>query len=201
LPRPGKSTPAGQRWVYRFDGHRKCWFQTAQGIATVKKQVRHGTAKSLAVVPEENEAAPRERKAVVDARAELQRSALAEASQPTRLAPEFKVADAASVPATGTAAFVPLAPVEKLATDQLTPDHATPRVVDVRALLAAAPAPSDAVAASVPLATPVAFPVAEAADDGQGWMATLLGVLLMALGFVSVLGSSPTLREAVLLRD
>jgi hypothetical protein len=32
-------------------------------------------------------------------------------------------------------------------------------------------------------------------------MATLLGVLLMALGLVSVLGSSPALREAVLLRD
>jgi hypothetical protein len=38
LPRPGKSTAAGQRWVYRFDGHRKCWFQTAQGIATVKNR-------------------------------------------------------------------------------------------------------------------------------------------------------------------
>jgi hypothetical protein len=201
LPRPGKSTTAGQRWVYRFDGHRKCWFQTAQGIATVKKQVRHSAAKPPVAVPEENETAPPKQNAVVDARAELLRSAPEEASQPTRLAPEFKVVDAASVLATGPAAFVPLAPVEKRATDQLTPDHATPRVVDVKTLLAAAPAPSDAVAASVPLAAPVAVSVAEAADDGQGWMATLLGVLLMALGLVSVLGSSPTLREAVLLRD
>src|SRR3954468_1526224 len=64
LPRPGKSTTAGQRWVYRFDGHRRCWFQTAQGIAMVKKQVRHGAAKPLAAVPEENEAAPRQQKAV-----------------------------------------------------------------------------------------------------------------------------------------
>src|SRR4051812_19613071 len=200
LPRPGKSTTAGQRWVYRFDGHRKCWFQTAQGIATVKKQVRHGAAKPLVAVPEENEAAPRKQQAVVDARAELLRSAPAEASQPLRLAPECRGVDAASVLATGPAA-VPPAPVEKLATDQPTPDHATPRVVDVKTLLVAAPAPSDAVAASVPLAAPVAVTVAEAADDGQGWMATLLGVLLMALGLVSVLGSSPTLREAVLLRD
>jgi hypothetical protein len=200
LPRPGKSTTAGQRWVYRFDGHRKCWFQTAQGIATVKKQVRHSAAKPLVAVPEENETAPPKQNAVVDARAELLRSAPEEASQPTRLTPEFKVVDAASVLATGPAAFVPLAPVEKRATDQLTPDHATPRVVDVKTLLAAAPAPSDAVAASVPPA-PVAFPAAEAADEGQGWMATLLGVLLMALGLVSVLGSSPALREAVLLRD
>ena len=91
-------------------------------------------------------------------------------------------------------------PVEKLATDQLTSDHVMPRVVDVKTVLAAAPAPSDAVAASVP-PTPVAFAVAEAADDGPGWMATLLGVLLIALGLVSVLGSSPSLREAVLSRD
>lgn len=200
LPRPSQSTAAGQRWVYRFDGHRKCWFQTAQGIATVKKQVRHSAARPLVAVPEENEAAPRKQKVVVDARAELPRSTPAEASQPTQLAPEFKVVDAASVLTTGSAAFVPLVPVEKLATDQLAPDHATPRQGDVETLLSAAPAPSDAVAASVPSA-PVALPVAEAADDGRGWMATLLGVLLMALGFVSVLGSSPTLREAVLLRD
>jgi len=36
-------------------------------------------------------------------------------------------------------------------------------------------AASDAVAASLPPAAPVAFPVAEAADDGRGWPATWLG--------------------------
>jgi hypothetical protein len=195
LPRPGKSTTAGQRWVYRLEGHRKCWFQAAEGIATVKKQVRHSAAKPRVAVPEENEAAPRKRKADVDARAELLRSAPAETSQPMPLAPEFKVVDAASVLARGTAAFAPPAVVEKLA-----PDDPMPSQVDVETLLAAASAPSDAVAASV-LPAPVAFPVAEAVDDGQDWMATLLGMLLMALGLVSVLGSSPTLREAVLLRD
>jgi hypothetical protein len=199
LPRPGNSTTAGQRWVYRFDGHRKCWFQTAQGIATVKKQGRHSAAKPPVAVPEENEVAPRKRKAVVDARAELPRSAPAEASQPLQPAPELKVVDA-SVQATGAAAFVPPAPVEKRATDQLTPDHVMPRVVDVKTLVVTAPAPSDAIAASV-LSAPVASAVAEAADEGQGWMATLLGALLIALGLVAVLGSSPTLREAVLLRD
>jgi hypothetical protein len=70
----------------------------------------------------------------------------------------------------------------------------------VKTLVVAAPAPSDAIAASVPSA-PVAFAAAEAADEGQGWMATLLGALLIALGLVAVLGSSPPLREAVLLRD
>jgi hypothetical protein len=60
---------------------------------------------------------------------------------------------------------------------------------------------SYAVAASVPPAAPVAFPIAEAADDGRGWTATWLGVLLMALGLLTLLGSSRTLWEAVLLRD
>jgi hypothetical protein len=199
LPRPGKSTAAGQRWVYRFDGHRRCWFQTAQGIATVKKQVRSSAAKPPASVSEESEAAPRKQKAVADARAELL-SAPAEASQPKRLAPEFKAVDAASVLSTGAAAFVPPAPVERRATDQLTPDNATPRVVVAKTRPATAPAPGDAVADSAPLVAPVPAPVAEAADEGRGWTATLLGALLMALGLVSVLGSSPTLREAVLSR-
>jgi hypothetical protein len=199
LPRPGKSTADGQHWVYRFDGGRKCWFQAAEGSA-VKKQVRYRAAKPRVAAPEENDAARRKRKAVADARAELLRSAPAETSKPTRPAPELKVADAASVPATGAASLAPPAPVEKLATDQPTPDHRTPRQVDVEALLAAAPAASGAVAASVPPAALAAFPTAEAADDGRGWTATWLGVLLMALGLVSVLGSSRTVREAVLLR-
>jgi hypothetical protein len=200
LPQPGKSTAAGQHWVYRLEGHRRCWFQAAEGSA-VKKQVRYRAAKPRVAALEENEAARRERKAVVDARAELLRSAPAEKSQPMRPAHGLKVADAASVLATGAAAFVPPAPIEKLATDQLTPDRPTPRQVDVETLLAAAPATTDAAAASVPPAAPFAFPIAEAADDGRGWIVTLLGVLLMALGLVSILGSSRTLREAVLLRD
>ena len=106
LQRPGKATADGQRWVYRLDGHRKCWFQTAEGTA-VKKQVRHRPSKPRAAASVENESAQRQRKAVVDARAELQRSAAAESSQPMRSAPEVKVVNAASVLATGAAAFVP----------------------------------------------------------------------------------------------
>jgi hypothetical protein len=195
LSGPGKSTAAGQRWVYRLEGHRKCWFQAAEETA-VKKQVRYRAAKPRVATREENEAAPRKRKAVVDARAELLRSAPAETSQPMRPAPEFKVADAASV-ATGAAAFVPPAPIENRAIERLTPDRNTPRQVDVETLLAAAPATGDSVAA----AAPVAFPLTEVADDGRGWTATWLGALLMALGLVSILGSSRTLREAALLRD
>ncbi|WOH52029.1 hypothetical protein [Bradyrhizobium sp. sBnM-33] len=200
MPRPGTSTAEGQRWVYRSEGRRKCWFQAAEGTATVK-QVRHRAAKPRVATVEENEAARAKQKAVMDARAELLRSAPAETSQPTQPAPELKVVDAASVPATAAAAFVPPAPVANRAIDQLTPDHPTPRRLDAETLLAAAPAPSDAVAVSVPPAAPVASPIAEAADDGWGWMATWLGVLLMALGLAFVLGSSRTLREAVLLRD
>jgi hypothetical protein len=198
LSRPGKSTAAGQRWVYRLEGHRKCWFQAAEETA-VKKQVRRRAAKPRVAVSEENDAA-REWRAVVDARAELLRPAPMETSQPTRPAPEPKVADASSVLATAIAAFVPPASVENLAINQPTPDRRTPRQVDVEMLLAAAPADRGAVAASVPAAAPVAFPIVEAADDGQGWIATWLGALLMALGLISVLGSSRIVREAVLLR-
>jgi len=199
LSRPGKSTAAGQHWVYRLEGHRKCWFQVAEETA-VKKQVRRHAAKPRVAASRENEPAQPKRKAVVDARAELLRSAPAETSQPTRPAPGLKVADAASVLATAVAAFVPPASVENLGNIQPTPDRRTPRPVDVEALLAAAPATSDQVAASVPPAAPVAFPFVEAADNGRGWKAWL-GVLLMALGLISVLGSSRIVREAVLLRD
>jgi hypothetical protein len=194
LSRPGKST-AGRHWVYRLQGHRRCWFQTAEET-TVKRHVRHRTTKPRVVVSEENDAAGK-RRAVVDARAELLRSASTETPQPSRPAHEPKVADAASVLATVIAAFVPPASIENLAINQPAPDRRTPRQVDVEMLLAAAPADRGAVAASVPAAAPAAFPITDAADDGPGWTATWLGVLLMALGLVAVFGSSRIVREAV----
>jgi hypothetical protein len=199
LSQPGKSAAEGQHWVYRFDGHRKCWFQAAEGIPMAKKSVHHHAAKHVAA-PKENAATPRKRKAVVDARAELLRSAPAGTPQPAPPASALKVVDASPVPATGAAALVPPpAPdIAKPATDQLAPENPTLRHVDVETLLAAAPASSDAVAASVPPATPVAIPIAEAGDEVPGWTATWLGVLLMALGFVFLLSSSRTLRGAVL---
>jgi hypothetical protein len=201
LPRPGKSTAGGQHWVYRLDGHRKCWFQAAEGIAAVKKRVRHYAAKLRGAAPAENETAGRKREAVVDARAELLRSVPAESVQPTPPASELKVVDAASVAVMGVAALAPPALVANRGTGQLTPDDPTPRQVDVETLLDAAPAASDPVAASVPPAPPVALPMVEAGDDGRGWTANWLGMLLMALGFVSVvLSSSRVLRGALLLR-
>jgi hypothetical protein len=194
LLRPGKSTADGQRWVYRLDGHRKCWFLTAEGTATAKKPIHLRAAKHRGAAPEENETA-RHKKAV-DARAEILRSAPAETSQQTPRSPGVKVVDATSVPATGAAALVPPAPIANLATDQLMPDDPTPRQVDVETLLAAAPAAGDAVAPA-----PGAFSVPEAGDDGLGWTATWIGALLMALGLVSVLTSSWTLRRAALLHQ
>ncbi len=199
LPQPGKSTAEGQHWFYHVDGHRKCWFQAAKRIAAVKKPVHHHGTKQRITAAEENEAALREQKAVVDARAELLNSAApAEAPQPAPPAPNLKMTDAASVPATGAAALVPPPPVvSELATDQLTPEHRTPLQVNVEALLASAPAARDAVA-SVPPAMPVAVPLAEATDQERGWTATWLGVLLMALGAAALLSSSRTLRRAML---
>jgi hypothetical protein len=202
LPQPGKSTDDGQHWVYRFDGHRKCWFQAAEEIATVKKPVRHHAAKKHVAVPKENEAALRKGKAVVDARELLLHSAQAETPQPTPPAPEIKVVNVAPDPTTGAAALVPPASaIAKPAIDQLTSNHPAPRQVDVEALLAAAPpVSSDAVATSAPSRAPAAIPITEAGDDGREWTASWLGALLIGLGLVSLLGASQTLRGYIDLR-
>ncbi|MGY3489492.1 hypothetical protein ACVW1C_007375 [Bradyrhizobium sp. USDA 4011] len=194
LPRPGKSTADGQHWVYRVEGRRRCWFQIAEGTETVKKPVRHRAARHRAATAEEDKIAARKRMAVVDARAELQRSALEDTSRPSPSAPVL-VVDAGPVLATGIATPVSPAPLSRRANDRPTPDEITPRQVDVEALLAAAPAASDVVAASAPS---LAFSTAKAGDDGWGW--TWLGMPLMALGLLSVLSASRT-QWAVLLRQ
>jgi hypothetical protein len=207
LQQPGKSTAEGQHWVYRYDGHRKCWFQAAEEVIRVRRAAHRHATKQRVAAPEENEAAPlRKQKAVVDARAELLRSSPAETAQPTAapLEPELKVVDAAPFPATGAAALVPPPPpvVSQSATDQLAADQPmandpSPPQVDVETLLAAAPQSGEVAAASVaPTTTPVTVPIAETSN---GWTATGLGVLLMALGLVSLLGSSRTLRRALLI--
>ena len=203
LPRPGTSTADGLRWVYRTEGGRKCWFQAAEGTATVKQVRDRVRAAKVRVAAAENEATRRKREAVMDARAEMLRAAPAEMPEPARPAPGFKVVAVTPVQAPGAAAFVPAAPVAvaNQATDQPAPDQPAPRQLDEKTLLAAAPAPSDAVAVSTPPAAPAAAQVAEAADDGPGRTATWLGALLMALGLAFVLGSSRTVRQAVLLRD
>lgn len=199
LPRPGRSMVDGQHWVYRLDGSRRCWFLAAEGITTVKKPVHRHAAKDRVAAPAKNETARHKQEALVDARAELPGS-VAATSQPMLPASKLKLVDADSVVAIGAAALVPSAPVANRATDQLTPNVSTQRQVDVETLLAAKPVAGNAVAVSMAPASPVAFPVAEAGADEPGWTTNWLGLVLMALGLVSVFSSSRTVREAILLR-
>src|SRR5262249_52021401 len=155
LPQPDKSTVDGLRWVYRLDGHRKCWFQAVTGTATVKHPARQGAAKNRVATAAENETSGRKRKAV-DARVELLRSVPAETSQATRPAPTPKVVDAGPLLAIGTATFGPSAPVLNGANDQLNIDNAKPRKIDAEGPLAAAPAAGQVVA-SMPSAMAVIF--------------------------------------------
>jgi hypothetical protein len=196
---PGPSA-AGQHWFYRLEGSRKCWYQAAEDSAAAKRVARHRVASRPVVDPQENEPVPRKQKAVEDARAELVNSAPAQTLEPAP-APQIKVVDvkvvdAAPVPMTAAAALAQPAPVlAKPGADQPTPDQPTPRRVDVEALLAQAPAASDEVA-SAPATTPIAAPAANA-GGGEDWIASWLGVLLMALGFTALLSASGTLRRAI----
>jgi hypothetical protein len=204
LPRPGEQAAAGQHWVYRYDGHRKCWFQAAEDSAAAKKAARHRPARHSVAAPESDKSVSRKPKEEVeDARAELVSPAPAEAPQPTLAAPQIKVVkvikvtDADPGPATVAAALVPPAPVlAQPSADQPASDQSRPRHVDVETLLADAPAASDEVAYAHK-AMPVAAPGAET-DGGGGWTTTLLGVLLMALGLVALLSASPPLRQTLL---
>ncbi|MBM7485190.1 MULTISPECIES: hypothetical protein [Bradyrhizobium] len=186
LPRPDRTTADGTHWVYRFDGHRKCWFLT-EGIAKVKKTVRHRGAQDRAANLDENGTARPRQSAVADARAELLRSAPAEPP-----VPEIKVADAASVLDMGI--IMSSAAPTILHSGRLTPEHSVPDQVDVEQLLAPALAGS-------PPAMPMGARISEAHDEAHSWTATWLGVLLMTLGGFSILSSSRTLRHAVRLRQ
>jgi len=186
LLQPGKSTTSGQHWVYHLDGHRKCWFQAAGGAVSVKKPVPHHAANRSIIASEENEAGLHKR--VADARAQLLRSAPGKAFQ--LAAPASEVVDTASAPANGAATLVPVVPIVAEPTiDLLTPDHATPRSIDVELLLAVGSPARDTLASSVPPATP-GEPFIPHADQGQ-WelMATRAGMALITLGLVSLLAA------------
>lgn len=192
LPRPGNSPGPGDHWVYRRDGHRKCWF-LAEGIATVRKPI-HARVANRAVSSDENETVRQKRTPMGDARAELLSSSPAEGAPSTSRARELDVADATSVFDPGTPAVMPGAPVTDLPSGQLTPEHAVPLQVDVEKLAAAA-------RADLPSATPIVEARnEEVRDEARSWTATWLGVLLMTLGGFSILSSSRTLRHAVSLR-
>lgn len=193
LPRPGNSTAEGQHWVYRMDGHRKCWFQ-AEGITTIKKPFRRRPARDQ-VAGLDHDTAARRGKAVADRRAELLRSAPAEAAQPPH-ASEIKVADAGSILDASRAALLSGTPILDPSTGHDWSNQTAPQVAVEKSL----PATSDAATISVSPPMPVSLSLPEENDPGGPPAATWLGMLLMALGVVSVLSSSRALREAVVLR-
>lgn len=197
LPQPGKSTAAGQHWFYRVHDHRRCWFEAAEGSVKVRKQVHqrvhHHAVTRRASVSDEREAALRKRESVMDAHAELLRSAPAQTAPTAPPAADIKVADAAVVPVTGAAAMVPPAPVlARPAPDRSAPSQPASQQVNVERLLAAAPAAVPAAAVSPP--APAAVPATQA-SQGHGRTTTWLGVLLMMLGFVLLFGSSRVFRR------
>jgi hypothetical protein len=191
LRQPGTSTAPGQRWVYRYDGHRKCWFQAEENTALARKPVRRQAARQRVAAPEENESAPRRQELAEDARAEMLSSPPAEAPQPTPPEPPLKMVRTVRV--TDAAAMVPpMTALDRLASDQPTPDQPTPRRVDVERLLEDSPAASDEVA-STPSATLIAGPGATM----EVWVTPRFGVLLMMLGGVSLLSASRKLRRVL----
>jgi hypothetical protein len=226
LSRPGKPVD-GQHWMYRLDGHRRCWFMVPEENATSRQRARHHTARRRLATSEENEVAPRQRKAVVDARAELVRPAPEDTLQPTPV-PALRMVDAAasvpaanaapSVPATGAAALVPPPPIlakpdakpdpkPDPKPDQLPSDRAdAPQQPDVpkdnvETLLAAAPASSEPAAASVPPATTVAFAMVTGEDE-PWWRSRWLGPMLMGLGLISLLiATLPVRRPSLVARN
>ena len=187
-PQPGRSTAPGQHWVYRLDARRKCWYQADEATVSAKRHIHHRIdriAKRRAVAPEENEAELRD-KTVLDARAQLVSAAPAGAPEPAASAPE--VVDTASVPAREAATPVPAAPIAAQPTiGPLTPDHATPRSVDVETLLAASTLDKDMAASSASPTTPDA-PSAASAGNWE-LTAARAGTVLITLGFVFLVGS------------
>ncbi|MGR4928077.1 hypothetical protein ACIPUD_14965 [Bradyrhizobium sp. CAR08] len=190
LPRPGNSPGPRQHWVYRRDGHRKCWF-LAEGTATVRKPA-HGRVAGRATSLAENEAAQQRSNPMIDARVELLPSPPVDRAPPMPPAGELKVVDAAPFSEASKPALMPARPVADLPTSQLTPEHSVPPHVDVQKLRAAVRADS-----------PAAIPMAahnEVRDEPRSWTVTSLGVLLMTLGGFSILSSNRTVRQTVKLR-
>jgi len=195
VQQPGRPTP-GQHWVYRLDGHRKCWYQADEARVAVK-QIHHHTVRRAAIARdmarEENEAAPR-KKMVLDAQAQLLSATPAAAPQSTASESEAVDTVPAPVPAREAAPPVPAAPIAAQPTiDPPTPNRAAPRSVDVEALLAAA-APDkdmatskDMAASSVP-STNSDAPSVTSANDLE-LTAARAGTVLIALGFVFLAGS------------
>jgi hypothetical protein len=192
LSQPGRSAAAGQHWVYRYDGQRKCWFQAAEETALARKPVRHPFARRSVAASEEDKPAPRQQENVEDARAELLNSAPAQTPQPAPSEPKLTIVHTIPVRVADAAGQVPPAPVlNQPGADQPAPDQ--PRRLDAETLLAKAPAAGEEVASSTPA---IAARTAKT-GGGEDWIVSWLGVLLIALGGAALLTSSRTLRRAL----
>ncbi|MBW7965749.1 hypothetical protein [Bradyrhizobium sp. BR 10261] len=191
VARPGSSIPAGQHWVYRMDGHRKCWFLT-ESTAKVKTVPRRVAKDSTASLDRSGTVRPRQI-GVVGARAELLSPAPAEPSQPPH--PEVKVADADS----DLDRDIALMSADLISAHGRRPTPLVPGQIDVEQLLATAPA-TDVVTSSEPPIMPIGVRLAEAGNEAASRTATWLGVLLMMLGMLFILSTSRSLRHAVRLR-
>jgi hypothetical protein len=196
-PQPGRATP-GQHWVYRLDGHRKCWFQAEASVAVKRLAQRHAPRRHF-IEPEEDEAALHTKR-VADARAQLLSNAQANALQPAPPAPPAapvpapapapEVAETASVPASEAATPTPAAPVVAAPSiDQPAPARAAQPQVDVESLLAAAAPIADTVATPAPSTTPVAPSVPTALNSQWESVMTLAGAILMVFGLVFLVGT------------
>ena len=200
LRQPGPSA-AGTHWVYRYDGHRKCWFQAAAGSAAAKRAVRRHAAKHS----EENEPLPRGPKAFEDARDEVMKPAPAqpaeaappapaETQQPAPSEPKLTIVHTVPVHLADAAAQVPPAPTpatsgaDQPAAGQPASGPSMPRHVDVEKLLADAPAASDEVASAPPAIPAAAFSANRA--GGEQRTTSWLGMLLIALGGAALLIAS-----------
>jgi hypothetical protein len=183
LARPGKSVANGPHWVYRLDGHRKCWFQVPLDTALVRRLAQHRSPKQAASDAQEN------------ARSGLQRSAPRYAAEPNSPAP-VQFARATTIFSTGIMPLVSGASVPSDPNDQLMLDYVGPPPVPV-ALLAAAE--SDEIPQPAPSPTMMTSSSIEPGNFEKG--ITWIGMLLMVLGLISVSSASPTVRAALLRRQ
>ena len=193
--RPGPAAPGGH-WVYRYDGHRKCWFQ-AEGGGAVSKRAAHVTRRHAAA-SDDNESEPA-KKPVEDARAEMVKAAPAETPQAPPAEPTLRIVHTVPVRLADAEAQVPPPPArdsqgvdqqaaDPQAADQPTPAQGASRHVDVEKLLADAPAASSETAFAA-VATPIADPGASTSGAGE-WISPWYGALLIMLGGVALLGAS-----------
>ncbi|WP_271593306.1 hypothetical protein [Bradyrhizobium sp. CCBAU 65884] len=159
----------------------------------MKKTVRRRVAKDSTARLDESGATSLRQSGVIDARAELLRSAPIQPTQPPHS--ELKVANAASGLDTDTArisaAFI---------SAHAHRPASTPSQVDVDQLLAAPPANDVATSSEHPI-MPMGVRLAKAGHEAPSQTATWLGVLLMMLGMLSIISSSRSLRNGVRLRS